>query len=50
MSKLIKRLAAIAMSGMFAFSAVSFADFLACGSNEGVGIEDQTRQQPRRAR
>lgn len=50
MSKLIKRLAAIAMSGMFAVSAVTFEDFLACGSSDGASIEGQAKLPPRRSR
>lgn len=46
----IKRIAAIALGGMFALSAVSFADFLACSYGNGVAITDNRKVQPRRRR
>jgi len=48
MTWFVKRLAAIALGGMFALSAVSFADFLACSYGNGVGITDTRKVQPRR--
>ena len=48
MTRLLRRLAPIAIGGMFAFGAVSFADFFTCGSGEGAGISDETNP-PRRA-
>ncbi|HVI89198.1 MAG TPA: hypothetical protein VM659_12895 [Dongiaceae bacterium] len=48
MTRFIKRFAGIALGGMFALSAVSFADFLACSYGNGVGITDTRKVQPRR--
>jgi len=48
MTRLLKRLAAILLGSMFAMTAVSFGDFLACNSEPGARIEDERGRQPGR--
>jgi len=48
MTRLLKRVAAVALGGVFALSAVSFGDFLSCNTIVGARIEE--RQERRRSR